>query len=77
MRGNHFCMDDLLIHNALKAEKHDLCKLSIRCLLFRILNDENRSKTKSNNEDVEDSNNRSDVVAPNEADSASGSTESG
>ena len=71
-------MDDLLIHNALKAEKHDLCKLSIRCLLFRILNDENRFKTKSNNEeDVEDSNNRSDVVAPSEADSASGSTKSG
>ena len=50
---------------------------SIRCLLFRDLNDENRSKTKSNNEeDVEDLNNISlaDVVAPSEADSAGGST---
>ena len=56
MQGNYFGMDDVLIHNALKARKHDLCKLSIKCLLFRNLNDEDTSKTESNNEEeVEDS----------------------
>ena len=56
---------------------------SIRCLLFRDLNDENRSITESNNEkEVEDFNNHSvfshaDVVAPSEADGADGLTKSG